>query len=417
MRKSRSRSRSQVLSAEDLVLVHEVHRLALQAADLRADRAKAVAAVAELVDAIRAKAGRQSGVPRTTAFRATARQGVPRTPCQDWLGMAATSVPNEEVTVTTDNASVGFLRGTYTTFRRHHGRLAYRKITQACQDVFIYYWDARDGPSWCGWWFGWTVGGRMVLAYNSASPDDYPPERGWRVPFNGGVDETFVVLDDDRTPVLNPPADAIADTIPDTIPTPLPEPGSDQEDEAVSAAAAVSSGSGSISSGGRGAADEQDAGASSPRKDWQCSCGFRNRERNTVCGGKNGALGCKRPAVPRSPKASLKPGIVSTAAKPAAAKPKPVGPLGVPKLMVAMAPGQCGGPAASSAPAAFATAWRQMAKHIAQPVAPGVYRLAQERPAATPTPAPATGGYGGMGGGRGGMPRGMPGGMGGMRGM
>jgi len=59
-------------------------------------------------------------------------------------------------------------------------------------DVLVYYWDDRDGPNFCGWWFGPKVGGDQVWAYNSERAMT-PPTTGWRVPYDGPVDSTFVV--------------------------------------------------------------------------------------------------------------------------------------------------------------------------------------------------------------------------------
>ena len=38
-------------------------------------------------------------------------------------------------------------------------RGAARKETASSSDVLIYFWDDRDGPDFCGWWFGPHVGG------------------------------------------------------------------------------------------------------------------------------------------------------------------------------------------------------------------------------------------------------------------
>eukprot|EP00929_Paragymnodinium_shiwhaense_P072518 TRINITY_DN36806_c0_g1_i1.p1 TRINITY_DN36806_c0_g1~~TRINITY_DN36806_c0_g1_i1.p1 ORF type:complete len:384 (+),score=121.33 TRINITY_DN36806_c0_g1_i1:103-1254(+) len=43
---------------------------------------------------------------------------------------------------------------------------------------------------------------------------------------------------------------------------------------------------------GKGAADEK--GGAIGGRDWQCSCGFFNRGKNSVCGGLGGTLGCKK---------------------------------------------------------------------------------------------------------------------------
>ena len=30
-------------------------------------------------------------------------------------------------------------------------------------DVMLYFWDDRDGPDFCGWWFGPKVRGSLLL--------------------------------------------------------------------------------------------------------------------------------------------------------------------------------------------------------------------------------------------------------------
>lgn len=59
-------------------------------------------------------------------------------------------------------------------------------------DVLIYFWDDRDGPAFCGWWFGPKVGGDQVWAY---CPDKSmtPPASQWKIPYDGPVDHTFTV--------------------------------------------------------------------------------------------------------------------------------------------------------------------------------------------------------------------------------
>ena len=58
--------------------------------------------------------------------------------------------------------------------------------------VYLYYWDDRDGSDYSGWWFGPQVGGDQVWAYNSERAMS-PPTTGWRVPYDGPMDTTFVV--------------------------------------------------------------------------------------------------------------------------------------------------------------------------------------------------------------------------------
>eukprot|EP01062_Namystynia_karyoxenos_P016729 TRINITY_DN16146_c1_g1_i1.p1 TRINITY_DN16146_c1_g1~~TRINITY_DN16146_c1_g1_i1.p1 ORF type:complete len:568 (+),score=134.18 TRINITY_DN16146_c1_g1_i1:132-1835(+) len=47
--------------------------------------------------------------------------------------------------------------------------------------------------------------------------------------------------------------------------------------------------SGKADSGGKGGKPGQNEG------DWACTCGFKNRARNTICGGKGGKMGCQTP--------------------------------------------------------------------------------------------------------------------------
>eukprot|EP00913_Durusdinium_trenchii_P019952 g18753.t1 len=49
----------------------------------------------------------------------------------------------------------------------------------SCQ-VFLYFWDNRDGADFSGWWFGDQVGGTQVWARNP-SPGPLPPRTGWKV--------------------------------------------------------------------------------------------------------------------------------------------------------------------------------------------------------------------------------------------
>ena len=78
----------------------------------------------------------------------------------------------------------------------NHGRPVYKKnevvANNPTLDVLIYFWDERDGANFCGWWFGPKVGGDQVWAYNSERSAT-PPATGWRVPYDGAVDPSFVI--------------------------------------------------------------------------------------------------------------------------------------------------------------------------------------------------------------------------------
>lgn len=88
----------------------------------------------------------------------------------------------------------GIVRGNFTANGQNHGRPTYKKDTQVNGlDVQLYYWDDRDGPNFCGWWFGPKVGGDQVWAYHPSSSAGTPPRTGWKVPYDGPPDPTFVI--------------------------------------------------------------------------------------------------------------------------------------------------------------------------------------------------------------------------------
>merc|ERR1712048_465560 len=85
-------------------------------------------------------------------------------------------------------------RGNYAVVAENHGKRAYKRDTQVNDlDVMLYYWDERDGPSFCGWWFGPKVGGDQVWAYHPDRSLTCPPTSGWKVPYDGPVDPTFLI--------------------------------------------------------------------------------------------------------------------------------------------------------------------------------------------------------------------------------
>merc|ERR1712139_251678 len=60
-------------------------------------------------------------------------------------------------------------------------------------DVMIYFWDERDGPELCGWWFAPSIGGDQVWAYHPSRTAATPPASEWNVPHDGPIDPTFSV--------------------------------------------------------------------------------------------------------------------------------------------------------------------------------------------------------------------------------
>mmetsp|Transcript_19764 Transcript_19764/g.42853 ORF Transcript_19764/g.42853 Transcript_19764/m.42853 type:complete len:832 (-) Transcript_19764:92-2587(-) len=86
------------------------------------------------------------------------------------------------------------VNGDFVLFSQNHGKPVYKKKAQwSGSDVMLYFWDDRDGPVFCGWWFGPAVGGDQVWAFH---PDKAasPPSTGWKVPCNGPVDQGLQVV-------------------------------------------------------------------------------------------------------------------------------------------------------------------------------------------------------------------------------
>ena len=93
------------------------------------------------------------------------------------------------------NASVStFVRGHYTMSGQNHGRPFFKKDQSlGGADVMLYYWDERDGLSYCGWWIGPKLGSDRVWAFCPGNWAMTPPRGGWKVPYNGAVDDTLVL--------------------------------------------------------------------------------------------------------------------------------------------------------------------------------------------------------------------------------
>jgi len=85
----------------------------------------------------------------------------------------------------------GIIKGTFVPDGSNHGKSIYRKEGPSNTTVLIYFWDDRDGPSFSGWWFGPKVGGDQVWAYNEYKASPVPPQAGWKVPWDGPVDESL----------------------------------------------------------------------------------------------------------------------------------------------------------------------------------------------------------------------------------
>ncbi|CAE7436898.1 unnamed protein product [Symbiodinium sp. CCMP2592] len=116
------------------------------------------------------------------------------------------------------------VRGHFTREGENHGHPVFKKESQwNGLDVMIYFWDERDGPSFSGWWFGPKVGGDQVWAYQPDKESE-PPASGWRVPYDGPVDNTFILY---PAPGAAPtPTPTPAAYNPNPTPTVVPPPAS-----------------------------------------------------------------------------------------------------------------------------------------------------------------------------------------------
>jgi len=107
-----------------------------------------------------------------------------------------------------DRTISAIVKGTYTLFSRNHDRPVYKKdekssVRQSSEmDVFIYFWDERDGPDLCGWWISPSVGGDEVWAYHSSRTALKPPPGGWNVPHDGETDSTFSITPSGKDEVV-----------------------------------------------------------------------------------------------------------------------------------------------------------------------------------------------------------------------
>mmetsp|Transcript_63686 Transcript_63686/g.177113 ORF Transcript_63686/g.177113 Transcript_63686/m.177113 type:complete len:1974 (+) Transcript_63686:72-5993(+) len=97
-----------------------------------------------------------------------------------------------------DEIGIRTLVGEYAEQGTNHGRKVYKKsgLASAGQekvDVFLYFWDNRDGPAFSGWWFGNEVGGAQVWS-RSQQTTQQPPKSGWSIPWDGKVNPDLVVM-------------------------------------------------------------------------------------------------------------------------------------------------------------------------------------------------------------------------------
>ena len=82
------------------------------------------------------------------------------------------------------------LVGSYAETCINHGKKFYQKISGMVRnrqpEVFLFYWDRRDGAEWDGWWFGDQLGGNNCWARSSTYvvTQTTPPQYGWKIPWD-----------------------------------------------------------------------------------------------------------------------------------------------------------------------------------------------------------------------------------------
>lgn len=90
------------------------------------------------------------------------------------------------------------LLGDFVETSNNHGRPVYHKAQKPnvkdSAQVFLYYWDDRDGAESAGWWFGDQVGGTQVWS-RAMSDSKAPPREGWKIPWDGDAVKDMLLVD------------------------------------------------------------------------------------------------------------------------------------------------------------------------------------------------------------------------------
>lgn len=95
-----------------------------------------------------------------------------------------------------DEIGIRTLVGEYREEGANHGRKFFKKTQKIPGhediNVYLYFWDDRDGEAFTGWWFGNQVGGAQVWSRNKQATQK-PPKSGWTIPWDGEVKPELVV--------------------------------------------------------------------------------------------------------------------------------------------------------------------------------------------------------------------------------
>lgn len=140
--------------------------------------------------------GAPQGLAATAQAAASGAQAAPVLVVPVGAGGAATQVDSYVVHTKANDTHEVVIRTLIGDFFEHgsnHGRKVYKKLADKSGetvDVYLYYWDGRDGPVFEGWWFGNKLGGTQVWSH-CTSDALTPPATGWKIPWDGGVRNTL----------------------------------------------------------------------------------------------------------------------------------------------------------------------------------------------------------------------------------
>ena len=107
-------------------------------------------------------------------------------------GRPGPQAPAITVTGCRNPTVANIVNGVYNAVDTNHGKPVYKKEASPT-NVLIYFWDERDGATFGGWWLGPKVGGDQVWAYSMNKTSSLPPANGWKVPWDGPVDDSLVL--------------------------------------------------------------------------------------------------------------------------------------------------------------------------------------------------------------------------------
>ena len=118
-------------------------------------------------------------------------------------GATASTSTKPGLTVSTqskkDEIGIRTLVGDYSEGGTNHGRKYFQKVQKIPGhegiQVFLYYWDNRDGQDFSGWWFGDQLGGSQVWA-RASSHGPLPPRVGWKSPWDAPSPEPGILFCD-----------------------------------------------------------------------------------------------------------------------------------------------------------------------------------------------------------------------------